>query len=287
VAETEPAVPELRRRWNMSETRLSAEFRNGSTSKGGTLADLAIPGVGSVLALKNRREKARNPSEGERRARKAVLVMASPLAETRRRWIQQLREAFAIYAVTERAALEYVMANLKPDILLIDLTLPGLRRARDLPEIQQLSPSTKVLVLTDSLAEGEGARALRAGAKGYCPRALDPENVKKAVTAVQNSEIWAPRKLLPGLVAELLSLIESRHGRDPLKVDARLENLTARQRLVADLISKGACNKEIADRLNITERTVKAHLTEAFRTTGVSGRLQLALLFNGQKRATR
>jgi len=51
--------------------------------------------------------------------------------------------------------------------------------------------------------------------------------------------------------------------------------------MIADLISRGACNKEIANRLKISERTVKAHLTEAFRNVGVSDRLQLALLLKG------
>jgi DNA-binding NarL/FixJ family response regulator len=65
-----------------------------------------------------------------------------------------------------------------------------------------------------------------------------------------------------------------------------LASLTERQRLVADLISRGASNKEIGSRLNITERTVKAHLTETFRNVGVSGRLELALLLQRQSRAS-
>lgn len=218
------------------------------------------------------------PETGE----KAIVVIASADAERRRRWSQPLRETFAVCEVAEGKALEQIAASLKPNILLLDLALPRLGRIGGLSDIQRLSPSTKILALTDTPVEAEGVFALKAGAKGYFPRSIDPARLKKAVAAVQKGEIWAARKLIAGLMAELLSLSESRDGNLQEKLDPRLERLTARQRMIADLISEGACNKEIASRLKITERTVKAHLTEAFRHVGVSDRLQFALLLTGQ-----
>ncbi len=174
------------------------------------------------------------------------------------------------------------MAVLKPDVLVVDLALRGLRRGRGLPDIQRLSPSTKILAVADAPDENEGVSVLKAGARGYCARSIDPEHLAKAVAAVQKGEIWAPRKLIPRLIADLRGLIDGRVTREPQPaLETRLDNLTARQRVVADLISRGASNKEIASRLNISERTVKAHLTEAFRNVGVSDRLQLALLLRG------
>jgi DNA-binding NarL/FixJ family response regulator len=70
------------------------------------------------------------------------------------------------------------------------------------------------------------------------------------------------------LVSEMVSVTQCRE-RD-LAVNRDLESLTERQRVVANLLSRGACNKEIAAKLNISERTVKAHLTRAFRCFGVS-----------------
>jgi len=211
-------------------------------------------------------------------AAKTSLVIASPVVESRRRWGRKLQEAFAICEVAERRALEQVTANLRPDVLILDLTLPNLGRVRGLPHIQQLSLSTKTLVLTDAPAEAEAIAALKAGAKGYCSRAIDPVQLKKAAQVLHKGEMWVQRKLIPSLVAELISLTE-RSPRDA-GADPQLEGLTARQRLVADLLTSGACNKEIASRLNIAERTVKAHLTEAFRNFGVSDRLKLALLLS-------
>lgn len=266
----------------MSVTRVSVGINGGASLRTGAQPDVPITPVGTILPLKGAGRKATDLPQRAGRTREATLVMASPLAASRRRWIARLQGALAVCEVTERRALEQVMTLLKPDVLVVDLALTGLRRVRGLAHIQRLSPSTKIVALTDTPAEGEGVCALKAGARGYCPRTIDPEHLHKAVAAVRNGEIWAPRKLVPGLVAELRSLIDT-HQQDHLQpmLDSRLDRLTARQRVVADLIGKGVCNKDIASQLNISERTVKAHLTEAFRNVGVSDRLQLALLLQG------
>ena len=247
---------------------------------GATLTSRAIPRE-KVGIFKNAKRRTRDPVRRERGGKRPTFVVASPVADSRRRWSQCLQEMAAVSEVTDRAALEHAMINDQPDVLVVDLAFSGLRRVRGLPELQTLSPSTKIVVLTDSPSEGEGVLVLKAGARGYCTRAIDPEHLKKAVGAVQQGEIWAPRRLVPGLIAELRSLAKSlkKEGRQH-EVDPRLENLTERQRLVADLISRGASNKEIARQLGISERTVKAHLTKVFRNVGVSDRLQLAIFLN-------
>jgi two-component system, NarL family, nitrate/nitrite response regulator NarL len=214
---------------------------------------------------------------------KTTIVIASAAAEASKRWSHRLRETFAICEVAELRALEQVTANLKPRILVLDLTLPGLGRVRGLRHIQGLSPTTKTLVLADNPNDGEGICALKAGAKGYYTRTIDPAHLKKAVEAVQKGEIWIRRKLIPELVAGLISLTETRQKASKEsngELDRRLQSLTIRQRGVAELIARGASNKEIASQLNVCERTVKAHLTEMFRNIGVSDRLQLALLLS-------
>src|SRR5438034_1654697 len=98
-------------------------------------------------------------TDGAPRARsrtEATVVMACPLAEAYPRSIQLLRESFAICEVTQRRALERVMANLKPDVLVVDLALLGMRRVRGLRDILRLNPSTKIVVLTDAPGDAEG-----------------------------------------------------------------------------------------------------------------------------------
>ncbi len=136
-------------------------------------------------------------------------------------------------------------------------------------------------MLSDHEIESEGVSALVAGAKGYYARTIDTVLLGKAVEAVGKGEVWVKRTLVHAVVAALMSRAENRpEDRNQAPNRRRLECLTQRQREVAAAIAKGASNKEIARRLNVTERTVKAHLTEMFRNVGVLDRLNLALLLN-------
>lgn len=192
----------------------------------------------------------------------------------------ELQVAFAVCEVTERRALELVMQNLKPEVLIVDLALSGLGRVRGIREVRRFSTSTTIIAVTDLPNNDEGMLALKAGARGYCSTSISGVDVKKAIGVIAKGEIWASREIVRAMVAELVSIADSlaQQGTD-VPAHSRLESLTKRQRIVAKLISSGASNKEIGNRLNISERTVKAHLTEAFRTVGVSDRLNLALLF--------
>lgn len=263
----------------MNANQISAATQSASRDALGTVSNLRVGGEKILPAVEDLRITVNDLARRESLARNATLVFASPLRGSRRRWVHRLQKTLAVWEVVERRALERAMANLKPDVVVIDLALPGLRRVRGLPDIRRLSPSTKIVVLTHALTDSEGVLVLKAGATGYCLRSMNPEQLEKAVAAVRKGEVWVPRRLVSRLVAELLSVIDrSKIEALQSKPDPRLDNLTARQRVVAELISKGACNKEIARRLNITERTVKAHLTGAFRSVGVSDRLQLAIL---------
>jgi two-component system nitrate/nitrite response regulator NarL len=261
--------------------RISAGIRNGSAGK---FRALAITGGGSPPALRDAGTTGDDVAQQEGRPRQATIVVASARGETRRRWIRRLRQKLAICGVIERRTLAWAAAKLKPEVLVVDLALPGLRGASDLADIQRASLSARILALTDTVTESEGMAVLKAVAKGYCARTIDEEHLERAVAAVRRGEIWAPRTVVPGLIAELRSLIQG-HRTDEVQSDRRLDRLTGRQRAIADLIGTGASNKEIANRLNITERTVKAHLTGAFRNVGVADRLQLALLLRDVRAA--
>ena len=215
---------------------------------------------------------------GERRIARPTLLMASAVSESRERWRPRLQEAFYVSEAMEPRTLERLTADLRPDVLVLDLALPKLGRANSLPHLRRMSPSTKVLALSDAPDEHEGMKVLKTGAKGYYPRMIEPALLKKAAEAILQGQIWIQRKLVGNLVAEIISLSESRQAETEAERNPCLEGLTLRQRMVAAMISQGACNKEIASHLKITERTVKAHLTETFRSLGISDRLQLALL---------
>jgi two-component system nitrate/nitrite response regulator NarL len=205
-----------------------------------------------------------------------LVLIASGVAGLRKRWRQAIQGLFAVHEVTERSSLERSLTNRRPVALLLDLQLPELDGVGGVAALQRLRPPTKIVLLTSHPDEKEGIAALKAGARGYCDREITPVLLGKALDVVQKGEIWIGRKLIPHLLEELTTLTEQQKDA-PAELDSRLDRITPREREIVHLLSAGASNKEIAKRLNVTERTVKAHLTAVFRKLGISGRLQLAL----------
>jgi two-component system NarL family response regulator len=209
-----------------------------------------------------------------------MILLASHVAAVRRRWREAIGAASPVDEAADRAQLERRLAAMKPGMLLLDVALPGLQGAGGVAALRALSPGSRIVVASRRPADREGIAVLRAGAAGYCARDLDAGLLRKAVAVVQAGEIWAGRALVARVVAELSSLTRRREGRDTPPADGRLERLTDRERDIALLLAAGATNKEIADRLAVTERTVKAHLTAVFRKLGFTDRLRLALYLN-------
>jgi len=209
-----------------------------------------------------------------------MVLVASPTATTRQRWRAGLQPAFSFDEAADRMELEKRLPALKPAVLLLDLALPDLGGIAGLPGLQSLSPQTRVVILSGSPGQTEGVAALKAGARGYCHRNIEPALLRKAVEVVQKDEVWATRKLIAALLEDLTSVSNHRSTSPSSGLDARFRTLTGREREIALMIGHGASNKEIAGRLHVTERTVKAHLTAVFRKLGLSHRLRLALFVN-------
>jgi len=213
-----------------------------------------------------------------------LVLIASRTAQVRRRWRQGLqREKYTIFEVAEHAELKQALVTLKPAVLLLDFSLLGLKGVKGVSAIYQLSPQSKILVFTDTLDDAEGLATLEAGAKGYCRKSINSNLLRRAVEVIQKGEIWIGRKLVALLLEELTALTERPRTRTVTQANGSFTSLTPRERDISHLIANGASNKEMALHLNITERTVKAHLTAIFRKVGVSDRLRLALLMAGHQ----
>lgn len=217
----------------------------------------------------------------ERGESRPTVLLATPSAAVRKRCHQALQGSAAIREVADFTALAAAIATLNPAILLLDLALPGLGGVADVAVLQRLSPPTHIVLLTDTPDEKEAIVALKHGARGYCKLDIEPLLLKKAMDRVRKGEIWVGRALIAHLLEELTSLTQLRQADRVVEVDQGLNRLTPREREIAHLIGGGAANKEIASRLHISEKTVKAHLTAIFGKLGVSSRLQLALLLAG------
>ncbi len=134
-------------------------------------------------------------------------------------------------------------------------------------------PDTRVLVLSDHPEEDEGIEFLRAGAAGYGNSHMTESTLRSAVAVIASGGIWVARKLM----LRLIRLASFRADADRGTNRGRLSDLTDREYEVACLVADGYSNKQIARALDISERTVKAHLNAGYRKAGVSGRLPLAL----------
>jgi DNA-binding NarL/FixJ family response regulator len=146
-------------------------------------------------------------------------------------------------------------------------------------QVAGLAPGKPLVLLCDEPDEALTVRALSAGAAGCCNTHAAPEVLKQVALVVSNGGYWVGQSLLRQLVGSTSRIIAERTSRPPRDDWSTL--LSERETQVARLVASGASNKEIAEQLAITERTVKAHLTAVFEKLSLRDRLQLSLRING------
>ena len=165
-------------------------------------------------------------------------------------------------AANGREALE-VVRRIRPDVVLMDLQMPEVDGVVATRMIMSENLGVDVLVLTSFSDSERILAALDAGAVGYLLKDADPDDVLQGIRAVSRGE----SPLHPKAARALLG---TRAGSTQVQ-------LTSRETEVLGLVREGLANKQIARRLDISERTVKAHLTSAFARIGVADRTQAAL----------
>ena len=197
------------------------------------------------------------------------VLLADDHAVVRAGLVELLRTAEGLEVVGQAAdGYEAVsMAHdLEPDVVLMDLFMPGLDGTEATRQITSRGSRTRVVALTSSFDRERVLDTFDAGAVGYVLKDAEPDEVIKAVRcAAAGLAPVDPR------AAQVLLLSRNQAGRDSTF------GLTARETQVLALLTAGCPNKRIARRLGISEATVKAHLTSVFQTLGVSDRTQAAL----------
>ena len=189
------------------------------------------------------------------------------------RLLIERRKEFAVVGDTGTCAEALQLAaREQPDVILLDLNLGCASGLDILPGLFKAAPGARVIILTGDCDQELHQRAIQAGATGLFMKGESPELLFKAIEKVHGGEIWLDR----GMIAWFFS------GR-PLakeKVNpehARIASLTEREREVVTLITQGLKNKQLAERLFISEGTVRHHLTSAFDKLGVKDRLELSV----------
>ena len=164
----------------------------------------------------------------------------------------------------ERAASE------RPDVIILDLLLGDEDGLSFLPELCQASPESRVLVLTGVQNPDAHRRAIRRGAVGIVLKEHAADQLLKAIKKVNDGEVWIERSMMGSMIQELNKPVV-----DPELT--KIESLTDREREVIALIGEGLKNKQVGERLFISETTVTHHLSSVFSKLEVSDRLELII----------
>jgi two-component system nitrate/nitrite response regulator NarL len=164
-----------------------------------------------------------------------------------------------------------VAEELRPDVMLLDISLPG-GGVEAAASIARACPSVRAVMLTASESELDVASALQAGARGYILKGSSAAEVVETVRAIFKGESY----VAPSLAARLLIQMGKRNE---VVANKPVSDLTAREDEILALVSSGMTNKEIANRLRLTERTVKHHMTSIMRKSNVRNRVEAMLMF--------
>ncbi|MBD9444266.1 response regulator transcription factor [Rhizobium sp. RHZ01] len=161
-----------------------------------------------------------------------------------------------------------VAETLQPDVLLMDISMPGGGLNAILPILTTV-PSQKIVMLTVSESSDDVTAALNCGAKGYVLKGVGSRALAEIIRSVAAGESY----VAPALSARLLS---SRSSPAP-KTPSALEALTARELQVLQLVASGLSNKHVARQLDLHEKTVKHHMTQIMAKLGVANRTEAAI----------
>jgi DNA-binding NarL/FixJ family response regulator len=158
--------------------------------------------------------------------------------------------------------------DLKPDIVLHDIKIPGMDTVQILSVIK--SKGIKSLVITTHTDDDTIIAALKAGASGYLSVNTTTRELAKAIRAVHRGEMWVERKMVAKIIEEGVE----KELDQKEKINTKKDQLTPREQEVLALLTEGYTNKEIANKLFISEKTVKSHMNNIFKRLNVTGRLQ-------------
>jgi len=162
--------------------------------------------------------------------------------------------------------------ELRPDILLLALNLRNFPGLEAMPDVVNASPGTRTILLANLISRQEIMKAMELGARGIVVKDALMESLTSAIRAVSAGKYWIRDRCVSNLIDVLKTLTDP-----PSPAEKSRLRLTARELDVVGCVVKGSSNRDIATQFNLSEETVKRHLSNIFEKTGVSTRLELAL----------
>jgi DNA-binding NarL/FixJ family response regulator len=167
-----------------------------------------------------------------------------------------------------------MVGDLHPDVVLMDLSMPGMGGLAAIRAVTDLGLGTRILVLTSFSSQDQVIPAIQAGAAGYLLKDASPEEVDRAVRAVHDGEGRLDPAVAAVVMAEVARPGPAAGARDG---DDDLGRLTPRETEVLRLLAEGLSNRALAERLFVSEKTVKTHVSSILAKLGLADRTQAAL----------
>ena len=188
--------------------------------------------------------------------------------------IRQAISAPDVEVVGEATSAEEALAlaiSLRPDVLLLDVDLPGMTGVQLVRELAPRLPETKIVMLTVSTSRRDVSDAIRNGAYGYLTKDLSPEALLRSVRGIRSGDLPMPRAMAAKVLEDL-----ARAARGAGPVASSVSSLSAREEEVLRLLASGLTDREIGDGLQISPRTVESHVGSVLRKLGVRNRAEAA-----------
>lgn len=207
----------------------------------------------------------------------SILILSNNLLLAEH-WKALLSQEHAVFALNDSHHAQAFAAQQALSLLVIDGEI--LQNNAELLALKQLG--LKILLIGRHWSEDRQIAILVSGIAGYCEYKTTTDSLLNAANSILQGDIWVQRHLVPKIIETLINLNNAKKSTQqyvaPAIPQASLQNLTHRELDVAKMIRTGDNNKMIATALNISERTVKAHLTSIFQKLQVQDRIHLALL---------
>jgi DNA-binding NarL/FixJ family response regulator len=166
--------------------------------------------------------------------------------------------------------------QVRPDILLVDIDLPGMDGVSLVRELAPRLPETRIVMLTVSSADHHLLDATRFGAIGYLTKDISPKSLLRAVRSASEGELAMPRLMAARLVHRLIEASR----RSTTSDDPALASLSARELEVLRLLAEGLTDRQIAESLTVSPRTVETHVSSVLHKLGARNRAQAARLYH-------
>jgi len=212
-----------------------------------------------------------------------IIIDRNKLAREALRILTLDRASFQLVGEAGNAADALALVKQEqPDVVLLDLDLAPDNGFDLLSAVLQVSPNSRVLVLTHVRDIEQHRQAMLRGAMGVLQKENGSDVLFRAIAKIDAGEIWYDRSKMGVLLRDL----QNADAKDVNPIATKIESLTPREHEVIGLVSTGLKNKQIGERLFISETTVRHHLTSVFEKLGLSSRLELIIFAFGQGLAT-